>query len=383
MTATRPAWAEIDLDALDHNVRLLRDLASPAALMAVVKANAYGHGAVPVARAALDGGAAGLCVALVQEGIELRRGGVDAPVLVLTEQPPDTIPELVAHRLTPTVYSTEYADALAAHASSELAVHVKVDTGMQRAGADPADVTGLVTHVRSLAPRLALAGLFTHLACADEPDRSANTEQLDLLDRSLAALGASAPALVHAANSAAALALPRARRSFVRCGIAVYGISPGAGVDHLTGGLRPALRLVARVSHVKRVAAGSHVSYGWRHRFENDTTVATVPIGYADGVPRRLGTLPDRPGADVLIGGRRCPIVGVVTMDQLVVDVGDAAVAVGDAVVLIGAQGGERIRAEDWAERLGTIGYEIVCGIGARVPRVFTGSAVAPRADRS
>lgn len=379
----RWARAEIDLDAVAHNVGVLRAAVAPADVWAVVKANAYGHGAVPVARAALDGGATGLCVALVQEGIELRRGGVDAPVLVLTEQPPDTIPELVAHRLTPTVYSTEYADALAAHASSELAVHVKVDTGMQRAGADPADVTGLVAHVRNLAPRLALAGLFTHLACADEPDRSANDEQLDLLDRSLAALGASAPALVHAANSAAALALPRARRSFVRCGIAVYGISPGAGVDHLTGGLRPALQLVARVSHVKRVAAGSHVSYGWRHRFDHATTVATVPIGYADGVPRRLGTLPDRPGADVLIGGRRCPIVGVVTMDQLVVDVGDAPVAVGDAVVLIGAQGGERIRAEDWAERLGTIGYEIVCGIGARVPRVFTGSAVAPHADRS
>ncbi|MFP5488796.1 MAG: alanine racemase, partial [Acidimicrobiia bacterium] len=214
--------------------------------------------------------------------------------------------------------------------------------------------------------------IFTHLACADEPERPANDEQLDVFDRVLDDLGAAAPPVVHAANSAAALALPRARRSLVRCGIALYGISPGAGVDHLVGELRPALRLVARASFVKRVAAGSHVSYGWRHRTDRDTTLVTVPIGYADGVPRRLGTLPDRPGADVLVRGRRCPIVGVVTMDQLVVDVGDATVEVGDEVVLIGEQGDDRITAEEWAERLGTIGYEIVCGIGSRVPRVVT-----------
>jgi alanine racemase len=160
----------------------------------------------------------------------------------------------------------------------------------------------------------------------------------------------------------------------VRAGIAIYGISPGPGVDHLTRELRPVLSLRARVSFLKRAAAGTHVSYGWRHAFEHETTVATVPIGYADGVPRRLGTLPDRPGTDVLIGGRHCPIVGVVTMDQLMVDVGDADVAVGDGVVLIGRQGEHTIRAEDWAERLGTIGYEIVCGIGTRVPRVLRSS---------
>ena len=375
---SRWARAEVDLDAIGHNVGVLRRAADPAGVWAVVKANGYGHGAVPVARAAIAAGAEGLCVALVEEGVVLREAGIDAPVLVLTEQPPDTIDDLVAHHLIATVYSERYADELAARAIEPVPVHVKVDTGMQRVGADPAHAVGLVEHVRSLAPRLRLDGLFTHLACADEPERAANADQLDRLDRVLAELGQAAPTVVHAANSAGALALPRARRSFVRCGIAVYGISPGPGVDHLTAELRPAMRLVARVAHVKRVVAGSHVSYGWRHRFDTDTTVATVPIGYADGVPRRLGTLPDRPGADVLVGGRRHPIVGVVTMDQLVVDVGDAPVAVGDEVVLIGGQSGDRIRAEEWAERLGTIGYEIVCGIGARVPRVSTGAVDPP-----
>jgi alanine racemase len=374
---SRWARAEVDLDAIRHNVEVVRRVASPAAVWAVVKANGYGHGAVPVARAVLDAGAEGLCVALVQEGVELRAAGIRAPVLVLTEQPPETIAELIAHRLTPTIYTETYADAIAAQTGDEVPVHLKVDTGMQRVGVDPADAVRLVAHVRDLAPRLRLDGIFTHLACADEPDRMANDVQLDVLDRVLADLGPDAPPLVHAANSAGALALPRSRRSLVRCGIALYGVSPGPGVDHLAAELRPAMSVVARVSHVKRVAAGSHVSYGWRHRFDSDTTVATVPIGYADGVPRRLGTLPDRPGADVLIGGRRHPIVGVVTMDQLVVDVGVAPVAVGDEVVLIGAQGSERIRAEDWADRLGTIGYEIVCGISARVPRMVT-----PVADR-
>ena len=180
--------------------------------------------------------------------------------------------------------------------------------------------------VAELAPVLYVTGVYTHLACADEPTSSASAHQLASFETALSEIGGDGlrPPLVHVANSAAALAIPESRRSLVRAGIAIYGISPGPGVDHLVGDLRPALSLKARVSFVKRVAAGSSISYGWRHRFEAATTVATLPLGYADGVPRRLGTLPDRLGADVLIGGRRCPIVGVVTMDQLMVDVGDA-----------------------------------------------------------
>jgi alanine racemase len=375
----RWAWAEIDLEALDHNIRLIRDLVAPAQVWAVVKADAYGHGAAAVAARALRSGAAGLCVALVQEGISLRRAGIEAPILVLSEQPHAQVPEMLAARLVPTVYSASYVDviaaALAAAASAQpCEVHVKVDTGMQRVGAQLDQLPGLLAHVAALAPAVRLSGVFTHLACADEPASDANQRQLDAFGEVLEALDPvdGRLPLVHAANSAAALAIPESRFDLVRAGIAIYGISPGHGVDELAGALRPVMSLRARVSHVKRVAAGTHVSYGWRHRFDQDTIIATVPIGYADGVPRRLGTLPDRPGADVLVGGRRCPIVGVVTMDQLMIDVRslDQPVAIGDEVVLIGRQGDERIRAEDWAERLGTIGYEVVCGIGARVPRV-------------
>jgi alanine racemase len=376
----RWAWAEIDLDALDHNVRVIRDVVAPAAVWAVVKADGYGHGASAVAAQALRSGAAGLCVALVQEGIELRQAGIEAPVLVLSEQPLDQLDDMLAAGLTPTVYSAAYIDALAAAVAvraSTCDVHVKVDTGMQRVGAQPAQAAALVAHVRQLAPHLRVAAVFTHLACADDPTSPANVAQLDAFERVLAELDDRGlrPDCTHAANSAGALAHPASRFDMVRAGIAIYGISPGPGVDHLTRDLRPVLSLRARVSLLKRAAAGTHVSYGWRHAFEHETRVATVPIGYADGVPRRLGTLSDRPGTDVLIGGRRCPIVGVVTMDQLMVDVGDADVAVGDEVVLIGRQGEHTIRAEDWAEQLGTIGYEIVCGIGSRVPRVLRSSS--------
>jgi alanine racemase len=216
---------------------------------------------------------------------------------------------------------------------------------------------------------LVLVGVFTHLAMADEPDDPFTARQLARFDEALEALAMPSGILVHAANSAGAIAHPDARRSFVRAGIAIYGISPGHALDAACGALRPAMALRARVSYVKRVAAGSRISYGLRHTFERDTTVATVPIGYADGVPRRLFET----GGELLVGGRRRRIVGVVTMDQVLVDCGDDDVRLGDEVVLIGSQDGpdgpQEIRAEEWADRLGTIGYEIVCGIGGRVPR--------------
>lgn len=378
MSAERWAWAEVDLAALAHNVEVLRRTVAPSEVWAVVKADGYGHGAVRSSSAALLGGAQGLCVALVDEGIELRRAGIEVPILLLTEQPPERLADVVRYRLTPTVYTQAgvdgYAEA-AGGATDRSAVHINVDTGMQRVGVSVERAPELVRHIDQH-NRLHLGGVYTHLACADEPTSPASAEQLERFDTVIELIRADGalPALVHAANSAAALALPAARRSLIRAGIAIYGISPGPGVDHLTGELRPVMTLKARVSHIKRVAAGSAISYGWRHRFDVDTTVATLPLGYADGVPRRLGTLPDQPGADVLLGGRRCPIVGVVTMDQLMVDVGDADVAIGDEAVLIGAQGDERIRAEEWADRLGTIGYEIVCGVSKRIPRVELGA---------
>jgi alanine racemase len=368
----RWAWAEIDLDAIAHNVRVLRERVAPSALWAVVKADGYGHGAVDVARAAIGAGAEGLCVALVEEGIELREAGVDAPILILSEQPPEAAARIVEYRLTPTVYRRTFLDALAAEGPTGLPVHLKVDTGMQRVGIHPHAAASMAAAIAQRAPAVLLSGVFTHLAVADGDD-VASTE---FTDQQLAEFGKvleQLPAVpyVHAANSAAALACPDARRSFVRAGIAVYGISPGHGVDHLCADLVPAMELRARVSFVKEVRSGSRISYGLRHRFTGDTTVATVPIGYADGVPRRLSAV----GGEVLIGGRRRPIVGVVTMDQLMVDCGDDDVSVGDDVTLLGSQVGpdghrDEIRAVEWADALDTIGYEIVCGVSKRIPRV-------------
>jgi alanine racemase len=381
LTSLPHRWtvAEIDLAAVRHNVGVVHRLVAPAAVWAVVKANGYGHGAVSVARAALAGGASGLCVALVQEGLELRAAGIDAPVLVLSQQPVEQVAAALGADLDMTVYTAEFIDAVAraAVAAKRVAtVHLKVDTGMQRVGCPPSDAAARAQQIADH-PAFRLGSMFTHLAVADSPADHFTDEQLERFDHaveSVTALGIDPP-LLHAANSAGALAHPAARRDVVRLGIAMYGLLPGRDIAAMCAELRPALRLVARVGHVKRVAAGSRVSYGLRHTFADDTTVATIPIGYADGIPRRLAAA----GGEVLVGGRRRPIVGVVTMDQLMVDCGDVEpgveVSVGDEVVLIGDQAAtdgtmNRITADDWAELLGTIGYEIVCGISARVPRI-------------
>jgi alanine racemase len=372
--AVRPTWAEVDLGAIRHNASLLADLAAPAALCAVVKADAYGHGSVAAALAALEGGATWLAVALVEEGALLRQHGIDAPILLLSEPPPEAMDDVVALTLTPTLYTLggveAAAKAVASAGASPLVVHVKVDTGMHRVGAS---ADGAVAAVRAVAehPELTFGGLWTHFAVADEPTHPFTGEQCarfdEVVDR-LAGLG-HRPPMVHAANSAGALVHPRARHDMVRCGIALYGVapSPALAVVDAVSGLRPALSLRARVSFVKRVAPGAGVSYGLRRPLDRETVVATVPVGYADGVPWRLGVT----GGEVLIGGRRRPLAGSVTMDQILVDCGhDAGVLPGDEVVLLGRQGTEQITAWDWASRVGTIAYEILCGIGPRVPKV-------------
>jgi alanine racemase len=371
-TGYRPVWAEIDLDAVRANVRALAGVASPAALMAVVKADGYGHGSVPVARAALDAGAQWLGVALVEEGAELRAAGIDAPVLVLSEPPPPAAPAVVALGLTPVAYTRPGIDALAKAVTDSgaepLPVHLKVDTGMHRVGCAVADACGLA---ESIATRdeLRLEGILTHLAVADEPDDPYTPQQLDRFETVLEDLRRAGVSfdLVHAANSAALLAFSdRARFDLVRCGIAVYGVPPAPGLAGRVP-LRPAMAVKARVSHVKRLPAGARLSYGLRYKMPREGTVATVPVGYADGVPRALSAT----GGEVLVRGRRHPIAGTVTMDQLMVDAGDGAVEVGEEVVLLGRDGDAEITADEWADRLGTIGYEIVCGIGRRVPRTY------------
>ena len=367
----RPAWADIDLAAVRHNVRLLADHCAPAVVCAVVKADGYGHGAPAVARAALDAGAGWLAVALVEEGEALRRGGIEAPVLLLSEPPPEAMAATMTARLTPTLYTPAGVAAAAAAATggAPVGVHLKVDTGMHRVGADAADVVGLARAVGD-APALRLVGLWTHLAVADDAAQRAFTmEQLarfEAAHSSLVGAGMGAGLVRHAANSAGALAFPSSRYDMVRCGIALYGHPPGPDLAGIVD-LRPAMSLKSRVSLVRTLRAGERVSYGLRYALAADGSVATVPLGYADGVPRRLSEV----GGQVLIGGRRLPIAGTVTMDQILVDCGAGSdVAVGDEVVFLGRQGTEEITAEEWADRLQTISYEILCGIGPRVPRV-------------
>ncbi len=386
----RPAWADIDLDAVRHNAAVLCGLIGPAALCGVVKADGYGHGDVPVARAALEGGATWLAVALVEEGVTLREAGIEAPVLLLSEPPLEGMAEAVARRLVPTVYTAGGVEALgravARAGVPPVPVHLKVDTGMHRVGADPAAVASLVDAIAA-DPGLALGALWTHLAVADgdEPDdRNFTRLQLDRFDAAVADLARAGhrPPMLHVANSAGTIGAAASRRDMVRCGLALYGMAPtpalASTLAEATGGrrLEPVLSLRSRVTYVRDVAAGERPSYGRRRPVPCDTTVATVPIGYADGVPRRLFDQ----GGEVLIGGRRHPMAGVVTMDQIVVDcgpVGTARVAVGDEVVLIGRQGDQEITAGEWAGLLGTISYEVVCDIGPRVPRVVHGEGPA------
>jgi len=374
--ATRSVWSEIDLDAVRANVTALRELAAPAEFLAVVKANAYGHGAVPVARAALEAGASWLGIARVEEAVQLRDAGIEARIMLLSEPAPAAVADVVAHDITPVVYTEAGIDSLAkgvidAGRTRPLPVHLKVDTGMHRVGCTPADAVALARLVGTR-DQLELAGVCTHLAVADEPDDSYTPEQLERFDAVLDALDAAGllPPLVHAANSAGMLVHPRARHSLVRVGIAMYGLPPAPAL-HGHGGvvLQPVMSLRARVTMVKELPAGARLSYGLRYELDRASRIATVPAGYADGVPRNLGLH----GGEVLIGRRRLPIAGVVTMDQLLVDVGDAPVAAGDEVVLIGRQGAEEITATEWAQHLGTINYEIVTGIGARVPRTYRG----------
>jgi alanine racemase len=369
----RPTWAEVDLAAIRHNAGVLAAQVAPARLCAVVKAWAYGHGPVEVSRAALEGGASWLAVALVEEGLVLRRAGIADPILVLSEPPAAAMTEVAGANLIPTVYTVAGAEAAAAasravHRSRPLPVHVKVDTGMHRVGASAAGAIEVAETV-TRRPELALAGLWTHLAVADEPDDPYTTEQLEAFAKVAGTLDERGmrPGLLHAANSAGAIWHPGSRLDMVRCGIAVYGLAPALGLPGCQD-LRPALALKSRVSYVKPLAAGRRVSYGLNWRAARDTVLATVPLGYADGVPRRLAAS----GGEALIGGRRCPMAGTVTMDQLLVDCGpEAKVTPGDEVVLIGRQRDEEITAWEWAERCGTIGYEVVCGVSARVPRIY------------
>lgn len=369
----RPTKARIALGAIRKNVETLVATAAPAAVCAVVKADAYGHGAVATARAAVDAGATWLAVALVDEGIELRTAGLKVPILVLSEPRPKEMVEVADHSLTPTVYTgaglaAAEAAARAGNRPEPLGVHLKVDTGMHRVGAAVDAVDRLAAAIVEK-PSLRLDAIWTHCAVADEPDLSATDEQLDLFDDIVAKLRTAGHTdfMTHAANSAVTLAHPRGMYDMVRCGIAVYGIAPSPALEGRVP-LTPALSVVSEIAFLKAVKAGDRISYGLRHEFERDTVVATVPIGYADGVRRSYWRL----GGDVLIRGKRRRVVGVVTMDQVMIDCGpEGDVEVGDEVVVLGAQQSDEIAAREIADKLGTISYEILCDVGRRVRRVY------------
>ena len=340
----------------------LRALVQPTPLCAVVKANGYGHGAAEVARTVLSAGATWLAVATVEEGVELRQAGIDAPILVLSEQNA-SLQEAVDFGLTPTVYTLDGVAALDAIAKDgePLKVHVGLDTGMRRVGVEPDELATVLEAVQS-SNTLEVEAAWTHCPVADEPDNPFTDGQLSRFDAAVAA----SELPTHVANSAVAFTRPDRNAFMVRCGISLYGIDPDPALAGQVE-LRPALTLRSQVTFAKRIEAGEAVGYGHRWTATEPTGIATVPIGYADGVRRDLGLR----GGGVLIGGKRHRIVGVVAMDQLMVDVGDHEVAVGDEVILIGSQGDEQITAWDVATTLDTIAYEVICAIGKRVPRHY------------
>ena len=366
--------ARVRRSAIEANVRRLTERAGDSALCAVVKADGYGHGAVTAARAALAGGASWLAVATIPEALEIAEcTDGDAPVLVLSETASRLVAAAAGHcgeRVRFTVASVVGIEALTAADGPERSVHLKVDTGMHRMGALPDELEAMVEALGEAGSRLRLEGVWTHLAVADAPDDPFTAEQLGRFDEALARLRRSglSTGVVHAANSAGLLAHPHARRDLVRTGIAIYGVPPspelGGAIE-----LEPALELVSRVTAVRTVTPGETVSYGRHWRAGEPTQVATVAIGYADGIRRDSGTA----GVEVLVRGRRCPIVGAVTMDQLMVALHPAIAdeaTLGDEAVLIGRQGHDEITATEVAQRLGTIAYEVLTSISARVPRV-------------
>lgn len=367
--ADLPLWAEVDVGCIRRNVARLRAMVAPGKLLlAVVKADGYGHGAVPAARAALAGGADWLAVARVHEGAALREAGITAPILLLAEPPAAGIPQVVALGLVPTLYTEHSAKLLAAaalQAGCVVPVHVKVDTGMHRYGLLPEAVPGFLAMLAG-EPGLRAEGIWSHFAVAEDVLNPYTRQQFERFLAVLEDLGPAADGLIrHLANSAGLMTFPEAHFDMVRTGIATYGIHPSPALASRVQ-LEPAMSLKSRVGLTKRLAAGESVSYGQRFVLARAGVVATVPAGYADGVRRALSNT-----GEVLIRGRRWRVAGTVTMDHFMVDIGDGDVAVGDEVVLLGRQGSEQITAADIAATLGTIPYEVVCGISARVPRVY------------
>ena len=365
----RPTWAEIDLAALSANLRAIRQRVGTRPVLAVVKANAYGHGAPAVARALERDGVESLGVALPEEGIELRRAGVSAPILVLGGFTPAQSDAVLEHRLVPAIFRPDQVEALSRAAAArgvQAAVHLKVDTGMGRLGVPPEDVPAFAA-ILARAPSIRVTGAFSHLAAADDPADPFTRRQIDLFLESLDAARERGlkPEEIHLANSAAILDHPPAWLSLVRPGLVLYGYPPSSKMTPLE--VRPVLSLKTRIIYIKDVAPGTSLGYGRTFVAARTTRVASLALGYDDGLPRLASNR-----GHVLVRGRPAPIVGRISMDLTTVDVTDVpGAALGDEVTVIGGSGAERIgvdRIAVWAE---TIPWEVLCGIGSRVPRLF------------
>lgn len=365
------AWVEINLAALSHNIQELKQILAPQTqLMAVVKADAYGHGATMVASTVLESGATGLCVATIEEGIQLREAGINAPILLLgATNTPEQVCAIVSWNLQPTICTPQQALVFSetlGNINTNLSVHLKIDTGMSRLGMPWQEATQFVQLVQGLS-HLQIKSVYSHLATADSTDLTIMKLQQQRFNEAIIQLNTAGikPPCLHLANSAATLTNPTLHYDLVRVGLALYGLYPAPHLQNAIH-LKPVMQVKARVTQVKTISPGTGVSYGYRFIAEQSMSIAVVGIGYADGIPRLLSNK-----MTVLIRGKKVRQIGSITMDQIMLDVSEIPdLRIGEIVTLIGNDGEAYISPDDWAESLGTISWEILCGFKHRLPRV-------------
>jgi alanine racemase len=382
MAHHRATFAEINLKALKHNLQNLKTITEPTTgIMAVIKADAYGHGAIPCAKAAVDSGVDYLGAGIIEEGIELRENGITEPILILGSIFPDEVADLVQHDLATILCTPHLAQALAKEAEKQgkiVNVHIKVDTGMNRLGVLPENLLPLVETISNL-PALKLEAISTHFSSADDEDTSITTQQIELFHKTLSELqkaGVTMPPLTHLANTSALFRFPESRSKMVRPGLILYGALPSPVLNSVVQevcqkenlqNFQPVMQWKSKIILLKSVQKGQPLSYSRKHFTQKGSLIATLPIGYADGLHRNLSN-----NMDVLIKGKRAPQVGTICMDMILIDVTEVPdVQMGDEVVIFGKQGEEEISVEELAKKSNSIPYEILCNVGKRVPRVY------------
>lgn len=375
--------AVIDLDAICHNIKEVKHVVGPdVKVMPVIKADGYGHGSVPVAKALNEIGVDAFAVAIIEEGITLRNNGIRQPILILGYTSEYQYSSLIQYEIEPTVFCYEMAESLSKIAQAlgkDAKVHIKVDTGMNRIGFQPTEESAEIIEKIANLPNIKIQGIFTHFACADEADKTSAAKQKNKFDgfvKKLSDRGIEIP-VKHVSNSAAIIDLQTYQLDMVRSGIITYGLYPSKEVSRKVLDLKPAMTLKTHIVHVKEVEAGEGISYNHTYVTDKKTKIATIPVGYADGYPRLLSSR-----GRVLIRGQYAPIIGRICMDQFMVDVTEIeGVSVMDEVTLVGKDGTCEITVEEVAELAGTINYEFICGIGKRVPRVYTRCGMAPASE--